>query len=475
VLPGTGAARSAGRGAVTDELVRRIGAEKVILDADLLVAYRRDQAALVPAGQPVAAVRATSLEDVVATLQVASEHGVTVVTRGAGSGLSGGANALDGCVVLSTAAMTQILDINPAQRTATVQCGVLTGDLGNAVARHGLHYPPDPASRAFSTIGGNIATNAGGGCCLKYGVTGDHVAALTAVLADGSVLRTGGLPRKNVAGYDLTRLLVGSEGTLAVIVEATVRLRPAPEAPSTLVAFFATPAAAGEAVVALEQVAEPSLLELMDRTTIGAVEALTQMGLDTTAGALLVVQSDARDSAQEIERCSSACLAAGATDVTHTSDPAEGEQLLHARRMALPALERLGTTMLDDVAVPKPAIPAMLAAIARIAAQHDVVVGTFGHAGDGNLHPTIVFEATDPGSRAAAQRAFDDILAAAVELGGTITGEHGVGALKQPYLSAMLGPVERALMSRVKAAFDPAGVLNPGRGIAQDPGSQGAT
>jgi D-lactate dehydrogenase (cytochrome)/glycolate oxidase len=437
----------------------------VVVDPDLLESYRRDRATLAPAGRPEVAVRALSLEDVVATLQVAGEHGVPVVTRGAGSGLSGGANALDGCIVLSTAEMTTILDIDPLQRTATVQCGVLTGDLGTAVAQLGLHYPPDPASRAFSTIGGNIATNAGGGCCLKYGVTGDHIAALTAVLADGTVIRTGALPRKNVAGYDLTRLLVGSEGTLAVIVEATLRLRPALAPPATLVAFFDTPSTAGDAVVALEQQAEPSLLELMDRTTIGAVEELTKMGLDTTAGALLLVQSDTHDSAEEILRFAAACESAGATYVAHTSDPLEGEQLLNARRMALPALERRGTTLLDDVAVPKPAIPAMLDAIASIADRYGIVVGTFGHAGDGNLHPTIVFDAADPGSRAVAAAAFDDILAAALELGGTITGEHGVGVLKQPYLAGMLGTPERALMARVKSAFDPAGLLNPGRAI----------
>ncbi|MGB8649681.1 MAG: FAD-binding protein, partial [Mycobacteriales bacterium] len=287
---------------VLAELTVRLGADRVVVDPGLLASYRHDRAALAPAGQPLAAVRARSLDDVVATLQTASRYGVPVVTRGAGSGLSGGANALDGCLVLSTAELTRILAVDPAQRTATVECGVLTGDLGAAVAELGLHYPPDPASRAFSTIGGNIATNAGGGCCLKYGVTGDHVAALTAVLADGTVIRTGALPRKNVAGYDLTRLLVGSEGTLAVIVEATVRLRPAPAPPATLVAFFDSPSAAGDAVVALEQQAEPSLLELMDRTTIGAVEELTRMGLDTTAGALLLVQTDTHDSAAEIVR-----------------------------------------------------------------------------------------------------------------------------------------------------------------------------
>jgi glycolate oxidase len=450
---------------VVDDLVARVGADQVVSDADVLRTYQRDHATLTDAGQPLAVVRARHIDDVSATLAVARDRTIPVVTRGAGTGLSGGANAIDGCIVLSTARMDGILEIDPARRTATVQCGVLNGDLANAVAAQGLWYPPDPASRDISTIGGNIATNAGGACCLKYGVTGDHVAAITAVLADGSILRTGGPTRKNVAGLDLTHLLIGSEGTLAVIVEATVRLRPAPLPPSTLVAFFATTEAAGAAVTAIATVAQPSLLELMDNTTIRAVEEMTHMGLDTAAGALLIAQSDVSAGRLEIEAMAAAAEAAGSTYQAHTTDPAEGEQFLAARRSALTALERLGTTLLDDVAVPVPAIPEMIDGIAQIAAERRVVIGTFGHAGDGNLHPTIVFDPTEPGSVEAARHAFDDMVRLAIHLGGTITGEHGVGSLKQPYLAAMVGSEARALMSRIKAAFDPDGILNPGRGI----------
>ncbi len=450
---------------VVADLVARLGSDHVVTDPDILRTYQHDHAALSDAGQPAAVVRAHHVDHVSTTLALASRHATPVVTRGAGTGLSGGANALDGCIVLSTVAMDQILDIDAVRRTATVQCGVLNGDLAAAVAAEGLWYPPDPASRDISTIGGNIATNAGGSCCLKYGVTGDHVAAITAVLADGTILRTGASTRKNVAGLDLTRLLVGSEGTLAVIVEATLRLRPAPHPPSTLVAFFATAEAAGRAVVAMGQVAHPSLLEMMDRTTIAAVEAMTHMGLDTTAGALLIVQSDARAGADEIEAMADAAAAAGSTYQAHTTDPAEGDQFLAARRSALTALERQGTTLLDDVAVPVPLVPVMLTRIEQISAARGVVVGTFGHAGDGNLHPTIVFDPAEPGSVDAARLAFDDIVRLSLELGGTITGEHGVGSLKEPYLEAMVGPVARGLMGRIKAAFDPAGILNPGRGI----------
>ncbi|HZM57814.1 MAG TPA: FAD-linked oxidase C-terminal domain-containing protein [Acidimicrobiales bacterium] len=454
-----------GRPVAVDDLLDRLGSEIVVVDVDILGSYRRDQAAFADAGEPAALVRAQKTSDVVEVLGIANRHGIPVITRGAGTGLSGGANAIEGCVVLSVAAMDRILDINVPRRLATVECGVLNGTLARAVGAHGLWYPPDPASREISTIGGNIATNAGGACCLKYGVTGDHVAGVTAVLADGSMITTGAPTRKNVAGLDLTSLLVGSEGTLAVIVEATVRLRPTPSPPSTLVAFFASPEAAGEAVVAILEVAQPSLLELMDRTTVRAVEEMTHMGLETDAGALLVVQSNSASAAIEIEAVASACAAFGATYQAHTTDVADGELFLEARRAALPALERLGTTLLDDVAVPVPSVPAMLEGIRRIGERRQVTIGTFGHAGDGNLHPTLVFDAAAPESVASARLAFDDIVRLSLDSGGTITGEHGVGCLKMPYMEEMVGPTARSLMLGIKRAFDPNGILNPGRGI----------
>ena len=449
--------------AIADALTARIGGDRVVLDRDVLGSYVRDQAAFVAVGTPFAAVRAQSMADVVATMQIATQHGAAVVARGSGTGLSGGANAIDGCIVLSGASMTRILEVDVVERTVRVECGVLNGDLVGAVAKHGLWYPPDPASRAISSIGGNIATNAGGGCCVKYGVTGDHVAGLVAVLIDGTVIRTGAATRKNVAGLDLTRLLTGSEGTLAFIVEATLRLRKLPAAPSTLVAFFPTVVSAGEAVSTIEAICEPSLLELMDNTTIRAVDSFAHMGLDAEAGALLIAQSDSRTGMDEIERCAEACSRTGATYTAHTSDPGETEQLLNARRLALPALERLGSTLLDDVAVPKRAIPEFLRRVTDVARRNDVVVATFGHAGDGNFHPTIVFDSTDTTSSAAARAAFHDLIEAALDLGGTITGEHGVGLLKQPFMLDMVGPAERALMSRIKNAFDPRNLLNPGK------------
>ncbi|HEU4405938.1 MAG TPA: FAD-linked oxidase C-terminal domain-containing protein [Polyangiaceae bacterium] len=439
-----------------------LGGCPVETDADVLAPYARDQAPFAPSGAPAALVRARSVDDVVAALRFADGRRVPVVTRAAGTGLAGGANAVDGCIVLSVAKLDRIVGVDAATRTAVVGPGVLNAALAAEAAAHGLFYAPDPASRDISTIGGNIATNAGGGCCLKYGVTGDHVAALKVVTADGTLIRTGSVAAKNVAGLDLTRLLVGSEGTLGVIVEATMRLLRPPPPAATLVAFFGALGAAADAVVAMMAEADLSLLEVMDGVTIRAVEAVTNMGLDVSAEAVLFAQSDAPDAAGVVARCEALCRAKGARDVARTDDPAEGRLLLAARRMALPSLERLGATLLDDVAVPRPALPAMVARVQEIAARRGVVIGTFGHAGDGNLHPTVVFD-RDPAAKEAAYRAFDDILRAAIELGGTITGEHGVGSLKRDYVGAMVGEAERALMRRIKAAFDPNGILNPGK------------
>lgn len=449
---------------LADRLREALG-DKASTDPDRMGAYIRDQSLMTDAGNPAALVKATSAEDVVEVMKIAHELSIPVVTRGAGTGLAGAANALDGCIVLSVVGMNRILEIDAPARTATVEPGVINGDLADAVKAQGLWYVPDPGSRAISSIGGNLATNAGGICCAKYGVTGDHVASLTAVLADGRVIRTGAKTRKNVAGLDLTHLLVGSEGTLAVIVEATMRLRTAPTAATTVVAFFDSAERAIAAVLAVAAVAEPCLMELMDDVTIAAVNRFTRMGLDESAGAMLLIQCDGRSAADEAADCAAACESVGASEVFHTDDADEGEAFTAARRLALPALEAMGTVLLDDVAVPVPALPRMLERIQEAAARHGVTIGTFGHAADGNLHPTIVFDAAQAGAQARAKAAFDDIVEGALELGGTISGEHGIGVLKAPYMGAMVGDVERELMLSVKAAFDPRNILNPGRGI----------
>ncbi|WP_213573924.1 FAD-linked oxidase C-terminal domain-containing protein [Rhodococcus sp. USK13] len=446
------------------DLVAGLG-DAVVTDVDTMIAYTRDQALLSPSGQPIAVVRARTVDDVVTTLQTAYRYKIPVVTRGAGTGLAGGANALEGCIVLSTEKMNRILEIDEQSRTATVEPGVINGDLATAAVERGLWYVPDPGSRAISTIGGNLATNAGGPCCAKYGVTGDHVARIKAVLADGRIIHTGAATRKNVAGLNLTQLLVGSEGTLAVIVEATMRLRRKPAHASTVVAAFADPVQAVDAVMAIQNVADPSLVELMDHNTITAVNDMTQMGLDESAGALLLIQCDGEAAEAETDRIAEACRSCAATELFVTTDPVESDGLMQARRVALTALERCGSTLLDDLAVPVPRLPHMLDAISRIADRHHLFVGTFGHAADGNLHPTIVFDAADPDASDRAYRAFDEMVTRCLALGGSITGEHGVGDLKRNYLETMVGTRERVLMGQIKAVFDPTGILNPGRAI----------
>lgn len=437
---------------------------QVIVDPDAMAAYRRDRCLLTPAGDPLVVVRARSRDDVIATLRAAQETRTPVVTRGAGTGLAGAANALDGCIVLSTAEMDEIVSIDHVARTATVQAGVLNGDLNRAARTQGLWFVPDPGSRDSSTVGGNIATNAGGMCCARYGVTADHVLQLTAALAGGAVVTVGANTRKNTAGLDLLHLLIGSEGTLGVIVEATVRLLPWPSGRATVAASFPTTRAAVDAVMALNESADPTAVELMDRTTVRAVNAMTRMGLDDDAGAVLIIESTGARAAQDGEECAAVARRHGATEVFQTSDHDEGEALMLARRVALTALERLGTTLLDDVCVPVNRLPELLTAIGSAAESYAVTIGTFGHAADGNLHPTIVFDATEVGALARARSAFDAIVRATLELDGTISGEHGIGSLKSSYLSQQIGEFESSLMAGVKAVFDPHGVLNPGRG-----------
>lgn len=441
----------------------RAGVTTVIDDPGALVAYSRDQCVLAEAGAPAAAVLATSTDDVVTTVRLAAEHGVPVVTRGAGTGLAGGANALDGCVVLVLSRMNRILDLDSVSRTARVQPGVVNGDLDRAARGHGLWYVPDPGSRDTSSIGGNLATNAGGMCCAKYGVTADHVLRLTAVIGTGELVTVGAMTRKNVAGLDLTRLLVGSEGTLGVIVEATVRLLPRPARIATVAASFPTATDAIDTVLALGDHVEFAAAELMDRTTVRAVNRLTRMGLDEDAGALLLLRLDGRDAAGDAVLCGELAQQHGA-EVFQTADEQEGNALMEARRAAYPALEAQGVTLLDDVAVGVHRLPDLLARIEEIAVEQQVTIGTFGHAADGNLHPTVVFDAADPNETRRARSAFDGILGAALDLGGTISGEHGIGVLKRPYLGSQVGAAEQKLMRRVKAAFDPQGILNPGRG-----------
>lgn len=426
-------------------------------------AYRYDWTRIPGSGLPMAVVRAETTEQVQSTLRWASAHSVPVVPRGAGTGLAGGASGLEGCVVLSTERMTQI-EVDPATQTARAGAGALNAAVKKATAEHGLWYPPDPSSFEICSVGGNVATNAGGLCCVKYGVTRDYVLGLEVVLADGTLLQLGGPLLKDVAGLSLLHLFIGSEGTLGVITQVTLRLVPSPEPFSTLVAWFPTVRAAAETVVAIRQRLRPSMLELMDQPSVRAVEELQPMGLDVEAGALLLARSDAPGHvrADDVALMTELCNQHGATEVHATDDPAEGEMMAAARRASLQALEVKGTCLLEDMGVPVPLLPDLFDSIDRIAERHGVEIPTVAHAGDGNSHPVIVYDPTDDDARLRALAAFDDLMAAAIAMGGTITGEHGVGRMKSSALPAQLGEDVMDVQRRIKAALDPAGLLNPG-------------
>ncbi|WP_194823577.1 FAD-binding oxidoreductase [Micromonospora sp. S-DT3-3-22] len=457
-----------------DDLRAALGDEAVLTDPDLLRLHRRDEADLCAAGTPLVVVRPRDTAGVVAAVRAAARHGVPVVPQGARTGLAGAANAVDGAVVLSTVAMTTVREIDPVARIAVVQPGVVNATLAGAVRAHGLYYPPDPGSWESSTIGGNVSTNAGGMCCVKYGVTTEYVLGLEVVLASGEVLRTGRRTAKGVAGYDLTRLFVGAEGTLGVITEVTVALRPAPEDSLTMVAVFGSTAEAGTAVAGIAaQGLTPSLLELLDRTHLRAIETYRPMGLRTDAQALLLAAADTGPrAADDLARIAEVCTAAGAQEVYAATDAVEAAALLQARRLAHPAMERFaadtypdgnGGLIIDDVAVPRGALATLLDGVARIATECGVPIGVVGHAGDGNLHPNIVVDRADPASLERGRRAFDEIIRLGLELGGTCTGEHGVGLLKRDWLAREIGPVGVRVHQAIKAALDPAGLFNPGK------------
>ena len=449
------------------ELAAALPKGALLTDRDVIAGYRHDWAKDPDAGWPVAVVRATCTADVQAAVRWAAHYRVPVVPRGAGSGLSGGSSAVDGGLVVCVEKMRDIR-IDPVSKVAVTQPGLLNIEVKRAAAEHGLFYPPDPSSYEICSIGGNAATNAGGLCCVKYGVTSDYVLGMEVVLADGTAVRLGGPRIKDSAGLSLTKLFVGSEGTLGVITELTLRLVPAPPPASTLVAVFPSFEASAAAVVAMTRSLRPSMLELMDRTSINAVEDYTSMGLDRNAEALLVAQSDAPGSAaaEDIKAMTALAEEHGATEVFSTDDPTEGEAFAAARRAAFPALGCMGSLLLEDVGVPLPVLPELVRGIQAIAAERDITIAVVAHAGDGNTHPLVVYDAGDDAAVARAQLAFGEVMDLAISLGGTITGEHGVGRLKRAWLPAYLGDDVLALTRRIKDALDPLGILNPGAILA---------
>lgn len=436
--------------------------ERVDTDPARLEAARADKSGHAAAGSPLAIVHAASVADVQQTLRIASAIATPVVTRGAGTGLAGAANAGAGEIVLSVRGMDRILDVRPDDLLAVVEPGILNADLNRALAEHGLWWAPDPASREISTVGGNIATGAGGLLCAKYGVVRDAVLGVDLVLADGRLLHLGHRSVKGVTGLDLTSLVIGSEGTLGVVVGATLKLRRlVPGRARTLTASFPdVRSAAGGAAAVTASGVQPAIMELMDATSLAAVHRLLALPDPRAGAAQLTIQTDGPAASAEADAIAATLRGAGA-EVRLAESDEEADLLWRIRRSMHPAMETLGTTLIEDVSVPRSALPAMFDEIARIERAYDLVIPTVCHAGDGNLHPNFVFDGPEVPDRI--WQAADELFRAALRLGGTLTGEHGVGVLKRRWLADELGDDQWELQRQIARVFDPAGIMNPGK------------
>lgn len=461
---------------LVERLIQVVGKEHVMVRPEDLVEYSTDATFLIH--PPHAVVRPANTAEVAAVLSLSNDHGVPVTTRGGGTGLSGGAVPLQGGVVLSTRRLLE-LEVDPASLTATAGAGVLTGHLATEAAKFGLMYPPDPASLDICTIGGNIATNAGGPSCLKYGVTSEYVQGLEVVLADGRILDLGGKSRKRAAGYRLGQLFVGSEGTLGVVTKATVRLIPMPRHRGTLLAAFRSLNSSAESVTALLQAGHlPAACELIDASSLGFVSDLLPDGFPVDAAAVLLVEQDGSDGSvvkADLAEIRAIFEASGAYALASDAEDAGRIDLWNARRsIGLRLIERRSHRLPEDVGVPIDRIPEMVSAVHDIGAKLGITVALFGHAGDGNLHPSLLFEDRDPSTLKRVAEAVIEIFKTAISLGGTVSAEHGLGANKREFAELDLGADVVGLMRQIKAMLDPKGILNPGKifpsGIKLDAG-----
>jgi glycolate oxidase len=448
------------RGSDVVERLRAALGDAVSVDADQLEAAREDKSGHVSAAAPLVVVTPRTIDDVQAVMRIATETRTPVVVRGAGTGLAGGAIASDGEIVLSMLAMNRLLEVARDDELAVVQPGIINSDLNDQLAPHGLWFAPDPASRAISTVGGNIATNAGGLLCAKYGVTREAVLGLKVVLADGTLLELGHRTVKGVTGLDFTALMVGSEGALGVVVEATVRAKRITPGPvATISAQFATvdEAARASAVITASGLA-PAIMELIGESAMRHIS--NYLGLAHPGGSQLIVQFDGPGAATESEAAIASIRSLGGS-AELTTDRAEGERLFAIRRSFHPSIAGLGMVLIEDVCVPRSALPAMFGAINEIERKYGIEIPTVAHAGDGNLHPNFVFPGTEVPDYI--WSAADEMFLAALRLGGTLTGEHGIGLLKRRWLADELGADQYELQRQVKRVFDPLGILNPGK------------
>jgi glycolate oxidase len=442
------------------------GAEHVLVEREDVIPYGFDGTAALKA-RPGAVVFPHTTEEVARCVKLARERRVPVVTRGSGTGLSGGSVPIEGCLVLCVAQMDRIVELDQKNLTLHAQCGVITKEIDDAAQAVGLFYPPDPGSMKISTIGGNVAENSGGLRGLKYGVTRDYVMAIRVVLPDGTDTWLGNKCVKDVAGYSMKDLFVGSEGTLGIITEVILKLVPKPQARRTMLALYDSMGAAAEtisAIIAAKII--PCTLEFLDRVTVGCVEDYAKIGLPTDVEALVLMETDGHPVvvAEEAEAMMRIALACGAREVKAAENEQEGARLAAARRNAFSALARIRpTTILEDVTVPRSELARMVAYISEVAVRHQLQVGTFGHLGDGNLHPTFLTDERDHEEMHRVEAALEEIVNETIRLGGTVTGEHGVGLAKKAFVKRQLGEGSYELMRSIKRALDPEGLLNPGK------------
>jgi glycolate oxidase len=448
-----------------DEITRIVGPKNILTAPEELYCYGYDASKL--RASPDVVAFPGSVEEVAGLLKLANRHRFPVFPRGAGSGIVGAAIPWDGGMVMSLTRLNRILEIDPDNLLAVSEPGVITGEFQKAVLRHGLFYPPDPASLQFCTLGGNVAMCAGGPRAVKYGVTRDYILGLEVVLPTGSIIKTGTRTVKGVVGYDLTRLLVGSEGTLGIFTKIFLRLIPAPESVRTLMAVFPGLEAAAKTVSAIiKQRIIPSTLEFMDQATIRVVENYLKIGLPTQSEAILLIEVDGRECLLDgdVKRIGEICGQCGATEVEIAHTEAEREKLWQARRAISPALGQIKPGKInEDVTVPRTEIPALIRGIQRLAKEYDLTIVCFGHAGDGNIHTNIMLDRNNEDELRRSERAVEELFRIVLGLGGTLSGEHGIGITKSPFLQWEIGPEGYDAMRRIKTALDPLNILNPGK------------
>ena len=442
------------------------GPENVLTAPEDLIPYGFDGTAALKQGAACVVLPKTSAA-VASVVRLARSAGLPVVTRGNGTGLSGGSVPVEGGIVLCLVHLNRILEVDPANLTLLAESGVITKAIDDAALPHGLFYPPDPGSMKISTIGGNVANNSGGLRGLKYGVTRDYVMGMEVVLPDGEIAWLGSKCVKDVAGYSMKDLFVGSEGTLGIITKVLLKLVPRPRARRTLLASFdSMEAAAGSVSKIIERQIIPCTLEFLDRKTCQSVEDYAKVGLPTSAAAVVLMETDGHPAVVEEEAAAMEAIAreSGAISVEKAADEAHAVRLATARRSAFSALARIRpTTILEDVTVPRSHLAEIVSFVEEVAARHRLQIATFGHFGDGNVHPTILTDETDHEEMERVHLALGEIIAKTIALGGTITGEHGVGLAKKPFLAGQFDEASYALMKRVKKALDPGGLLNPGK------------